>query len=223
MTRSPSPTLLRRLSLVSLLALALAGRATAQDSKKTIGRTDDACARHAERIDGVIVKVEPIGGQAAAKSDAPRRVRVTVNTAAVWRDFSRDTATTKAESTSEAAKKGEQSIATKGQPRDKDTLVVLEITPDTKLQRRYRAEMDERSLGAASPDEARKLAAADTTGDRDRTKAAATQPDGTSGKALKADELKTGLFIVAAYRHADDADRADWVVVLDPVRDGDKP
>jgi hypothetical protein len=164
-----------------------------------------------QRIEGVIVKVEPIGGS-EQDSVAPRRVRLTINTAVVWRDYARDTAAARETSPEKAARKGEESVATKGQPGGRNNLVTVDVTPAARMELRYRAAMDERSFGAASVEEARRLATQ-----------AAPRPrgldDGSAGRPATLAQLKPGLFVHVRYHRVDQHDRANRLVILEPVLD----
>ncbi len=204
----------RRLALITqaLLGLAVASAAMAQEGRRSDEKSGKS--KESERIEGVIVKVEPVADQDT--KDAPRHLRLTINTAAVWIDYSRDTSTTKPKSSKEAARKGDDSIATKGQPRDEDTLVRLVVAPDTPLKFRHRCEGDSGSLGAATVEEARKLAASEG---RPEKSVADDKPDLSDSRSLKPGDLKVGQFVAVHFHHANDRQQADWLVVLDPVRE----
>lgn len=175
-------------------------------------RTDQKGADR-QRVDGVVVKAERIGeGQGEKSADRDQGVRLTINTAAVWRDYVRDTATSKATSPEKAAKKGEESIATKGQPKSDDTLVTVEIPRDARREMRYRAAMDERTLGAPTPAQARRRLADEAD---DRADGAPTK----DAKTVEMNQLKPGLFVTIQYRRDRDRNRADRLFVLEPVRD----
>ncbi len=107
-----------------------------------------------QRVEGVIIKAEPVD------SDNGHCLRLTINTAAVWRDYARDSALndTRKDSTKKAAKRGDDSVATEGQPRDRDTLVTIDVAADTPAHKRFRAEKDEATLGASSAKAALKAA-----------------------------------------------------------------
>lgn len=151
----------------TLLTGVLAVACQAQDPSASIPTpvADAQDSAQAQQLDGVITRVERLD-PAEAQADAPAarsgRIRVTINTAAVWRDYARDTVAERATSPDQAAAKGQQVVATRGQPRDQETLVTVEIKPDSKRELRYRAALDEASLGAATATaaEARTLAQA---------------------------------------------------------------
>ena len=210
---------------------ALAVSTPAQEATRPGGPGKAARANPAERASGVIVKVEPIAKGAAAGSssvdDAKRgrergaSRRLTINTAAVWRDWVRDQAADDpATSPGKAAEKGANSVAAKGEPQDPDTLVVVDIGPDTKVETRYRASTDETSKGARTPAEAR-AGAADP--------AEKTAPPSGRSKAeskvlrFSADDLKPGLFIEADFRRATAQNLASTVAVIRPVGGPDTP
>jgi hypothetical protein len=207
-----------RSRLLSATALAVglvvaAGHALAgqDDSKRAV----DAKAARDQRIEGVVIRVEPVGGDSERGAGAAHRVKLTINTAAVWRDYVRDTATTRESTPEKAARKGEESVATKGQPRTAQNLVAIEVTPESRLELRYRGATDERSLGAATAEQARRLA----TRDADPARGSDDPESAAEGKSARLDQIKPGLFIHVRYRRADQQDRADRVIILEPVRD----
>jgi hypothetical protein len=167
---------------------------------------DDKDASKNQKVEGVIVKAEPIG------SDNARRVRLTLNTAAVWRDYARDTALDNArgESTRDAAKKGDDSVATEGQPRDKDTLVTIEVRADTPAHKRFRAEMDAATLGSSSVEAAKKA-----------VENPSKESPSRGGPSVKLADLRKGLYVAVGYEKASKSNRADWLIILVPVRDDD--
>lgn len=186
------------LAIVGLLALP-SFALSAPDGK-------DKDASKNQKVEGVVVKAEPVG------SGNGRRVRLTLNTAAVWRDYARDTAldNDKGESTRDAAKKGDDSVAAEGQPRDEDTLVTVEVNADTPAHKRFRAEMDAATLGAPSI-EAAKRAVEEPSEERPVK----------GGEPVKLKDLRRGLFVAVGYEKTEQSNRADWLVVLVPVRDDD--
>lgn len=98
-----------------------------------------------EQAEGVIVAVEPI---ADAKDG---RVKLTVNTAAVWRDWVRDQSTAKPKVD---GKTGENSIAVKGEPISPTTTIIVEIDRGTNLASRYRSNVDETNKGSRTVEQA---------------------------------------------------------------------
>jgi len=164
----------------------------------------------AERVSGVIVKVEPI------KSGAEPRgaVRLTINTAAVWRDWARDQVSAEGnQSPRKAAERGANSVATKGQPQDKDTLVVVQVSPDSKVETRFRTSTDEASKGASTP------AAARDTGAGPKGRSPGARQQVARPVQYKAADLKTGLFIEADFRRAGGDNAVSTVAVIRPVSD----
>ena len=130
------------------------------------GREPRRANPNAERASGVIIKVEPIGkGESSGSKDEgesrkarSHRVsrRLTINTAAVWRDWARDQVINKpTESAKAESAEGANSVATKGEPAAKDSLVVVAIGPQTKVETRFRLVDDETSKGYKTPEEAR--------------------------------------------------------------------
>src|SRR5262249_50787945 len=100
----------------------LAGAATALTSISSLGQEKKQPPK-AGRASGVIIKAEPLerGG-----------VRLTINTAAVWRDWARDQAAADPnQPPRRAAEQGAKSVATKGEPQTKENLVVVELKPES--------------------------------------------------------------------------------------------
>lgn len=182
---------------IFLLTLALAAAADEPGSKTAKGADD-------QMIEGVVVRVEPRSGEGSGQG-----VRLTINSGVVWRDYVRDTATEKGASTDKAAEKGDESVATKGQPRSPDTMVVIDCPADKAASLRYRAAMDERSLGAASPEAARQL----SQNDKERP------ADAKSARQLKPVEVKKGLWAHVTYHRDKDRNVVDKLIILEPVRD----
>ena len=195
-------TLSARSRFRSLSLTALSSAAVVAGLSAMADEPDKKAARD-QLVEGVIVKVEPV-------EKGKDRVRITVNSAAVWRDYVRDSATAKGESTEKSAKKGDESVATKGQPESEDDLTTIEVGPGSKVETRYRLAIDERTLGAPTVEGARKLADPETAEPKE------------AGKALPMGKLKAGLFVHLHYHRGDKRDEADRVVVLEPVRDESK-
>ena len=211
------------------LAVALAASATtiglafAQER----GRARDS----AERASGVIVKVEAVtresSGDDAAKSGRDRTAarRLTINTAAVWRDWARDQASQDPSgSTKKAAEKGANSVATKGEPQDPNTLVVVVVGADTKVETRYRASTDETSRGYRTVAEARE-------GSRDpaeKKDAGPRDKDRSQSVTIRAprthiDDLKPGLFVDVDFRRSAAKNVGSSLTVIRPVGGPDTP
>lgn len=208
-------------ALVASASLLLAAPAFAQttEAKKEKTLPPPADARH-QLTSGVIVKAEPLARSGEATSDpekATRQVRLTINTAAVWRDWVRDQATLDPKSPRAAAVAGEKSIATTGQPRSADTTVVVVVAPDTRIETRYRSSTDEVSEGARTPEGAAKAQA--STDPADTTSTARGRVDHSAAKANRftADDLKPGLWIEVHYKDAKTREKATLVRVMRPV------
>jgi hypothetical protein len=177
-------------------------------SPSALAQRDAKSSQKAERISGVITKVEEAGSGKAR--------RVTINTAAVWRDWVRDQASVKPTgSVEKAAEKGKQSIATKGEPKSPDTLIVVEVGSDAKIEQRYRSSTDERSSGAATTE-----GAAQAEKDQGKTSGASK----AQGKSVEPSALKPGLWVDVECRHtSSDKNQATKVYVLRPVGGPDTP
>jgi hypothetical protein len=213
------------LAAVAGLLVAIGGLSWSQDADT---QTKDAPGkRKTEVASGVIVKVDAVATEKkdsdASDDDEAKKgrrrgpqVRVSINTAAVWRDFVRDQAITpqkaEAQTDTSAAAKGANSIATKGEPKSESTLVTVEVGPQTRIQMRYRSSTDEASLGASTPEGAAKAETAPDESDRK-----AQRRERRKEETVSADDLKPGLFIEAEFRGARDRHRAVRVTILRPV------
>jgi len=206
----------RRSLLVPALALLLAPGAIAQTgaspkSKAVLPKP----AGGPELSSGVIVKSESIGEETTGGEGA-KSYRLTINTAAVWRDWVRDQATKAPKTAREAAVEGNKSVATKGEPISPDTLVTVLVVPTTKVETRYRSATDEASRGAKLPEKAAEAAAkADSSGTPKEppTDAAKAQP--TVNFSLE--ELKPGLFVEVDYALNKEKQVASAIRVVRPV------
>ena len=159
------------------------------------------------RVAGVIVKAVNKGG---ASQDGP--YMVTVNADILWSDWVRDQATVNTvKTTDKAARAGAKSVATEGQPKDEDNLVVIEVGPDSKIETRYRASTDETSKGSPRPAGAKQGAADPAVAKDDPSKEA-------KPLELKPGDLKDGLFVEVDFK-TPSADRnlASSIVVLRPI------
>ncbi|WZO97615.1 hypothetical protein EP7_004657 [Isosphaeraceae bacterium EP7] len=204
----------RRIALFALISGALAPMtADAQDVQgkevpdpPKAQRKDGAAS---ERVSGVIVKVDRRPGD-GPKDKLP--VVVTVNADVIWSDWARDQATLgTVKTTDKAARAGAKSVATEGQPKDKDNLIVIELGPDSKIETRFRASTDETTKGSATPAGAREgsvdPAAKDQATDKDK-----------KPLTLKPADLKDGLFVEVDYRRASASKNlAASLVVLRPI------
>jgi len=208
---------------VGVLASGVAGAQQEAKSRRGQPKGDLKGTPKDEKVSGVIVKVEdlPATGSGKGKGKANASLhgkRLTINTAAVWRDWVRDQATTNPAATpKEAAKAGENSVATKGQPKSEDTLVIVDVLPASKVETRFRSSTDEASEGATSP-----AAAADVEKDpADTSKGKDKGRDHSTGKPPQFDSasLKPGLFVDVQFRHDDDhaQNRASTIFVVRPI------
>lgn len=226
--------------ILGLLVLALwASPTLAQEAaakpKQKAGRAAKAPRKGSAPVQeaaGVITKVEPVTSVKSDKEDEPeaaksgselpRTVRLTINTAAVWRDWARDQSNTpdkaKEQTPAQAAKAGENSIATKGEPQAKEVLVVVDLGPETKVDTRFRPADDAVGKGESTPD------AAANASDEPRVQKSAKAKKKAARKAdrptpFKQADLKPGLFVEVTYRHLDsqNSDRASSVRVVRPI------
>jgi hypothetical protein len=166
----------------------------------------------AERVEGVILKVEKVAKEGQTKGEArpaPVVLRLSINTNAVWRYWARDQAQARDEgSPKKDAAKGANSVATRGQPADENSLVVVEVVSGTKVETRFRSPTDETSKGATSPEKVKS----------DESTSSKVKP---TGKAVqfRAEDLLPGLFVEADFRQAGPQDRntASTVTVIRPI------
>ena len=217
------------LSLATATLVAASGLGLAQEGKDKAKSKSSSpkVSTTAERASGVIIKAEPVTKGATPGStitdeakkgrQVPSSVRLTINTAAVWRDWARDQATevvTKSAKTD--ADEGKNSIATLGQPVSADTTVLVDIGPDTRVETRFRSPTDETSKGAATPEEAR--AEDDSTPDADKAKLRAGKAK-SAGKETRfgVGDLKPGLFVEVEFRHVAAQNPASVVTVIRPL------
>jgi hypothetical protein len=216
------------------MALALASVTSLAHAQRTRRRGDTAPApakKGAERASGVILKVEPIAKASSVPSSEPRedaqRVRLTINTAAVWRDWARDQESESGRSSAKKeARDGSESVATKGEPRAPESLVVVDLEPNGKVQTRFRAADDETSKGSHSaaaasgndPDPA-------SQSSRTRSRSSEREPRRTSAKPIHftAKDLKPGLFVEVDYHHRRAQNIIDTVAVIRPITPGERP
>jgi hypothetical protein len=159
------------------------------------------------RVSGVIVKVDKVAkkdSSAAPGRPAEHCLKLTINTAAVWRDWVRDQGN---ESPSQSVRKdaadGANSVATKGEPKSRQTLVTVEVGPDARVETRFRTPDDETRKGSKTPS-----AAAGGNAPSTRPSAKPTR--------FKAEDLRAGLFVEVDMRDAA-KDAASTVAVIRPV------
>jgi len=219
--------------------LIVAASTLAQDEnpgKKKAGRPDrdtaTAVSPSSQRASGVIVKAEAIPQAAKSrgennaertKGQAPTH-RVTINTAAVWRDWVRDQVGLDANaSPREIAKRGANSVATKGEPQSEGTLVVVDVGPNTKIETLFRESTDETSKGAKTPSEARAAIedpAAEKSKDDSSTRREKSA-EKSRGTRFQADDLQPGLFVEVDFLRQDAHDVASTMSVIRPIGGSD--
>jgi hypothetical protein len=171
-----------------------------------------------ERASGVILKVEkiqrnvttaaaPTGERVKAANESPYTHRLTININAVWRDWARDQARLyDSGPPSKDAAKGNNSVATKGEPADRNNLVVIDIGPETRVETRFRAPDDETTKGSRTPESVRSGAPKDETS---RQSAKPVQ--------FRLEDLKPGLFVEVDFRHLSGQNPATTVTVIRPI------
>jgi hypothetical protein len=145
-----------------------------------------------QRASGVILKVERAAG---------RQTRLTINTNAVWRDWSRDQA--KVNDTGPAKKdaaRGENSVATIGEPADKNSLVVVDVVPDTRVETRFRSPEVESSKGSKEPAKT------------DSQRSSSAKP-----VQFRDEDLNPGLFVEVDFSHSNARNPASTVLVIRPI------
>jgi len=218
--------------------LIVAASVWAQDEKqgkKKGGRPDrdtaTVASTNSQRASGVIVKAEAIPQGAKARPDDAERPkgqapthRLTINTAAVWRDWVRDQVGLDANaSPREIAKRGANSVATKGEPQSPGTLVVVDVGPNTKIESLFRESTDETSKGATTPagaraaseDPAAEKGKDDTSTGRDKK----AEPSRIT--RFQADDLQPGLFVEVDFLRQDAHDVASTLAVIRPIGGSD--
>jgi hypothetical protein len=201
------------------------------DSRVSEGESPRVVSPAHQRVSGVIIKLEPIRGSASSSAgDAERKResapthRLTINDAIPWADWVRDQVGQNLNaSPKEQARSGSNSVATKGQPRSEESLVVIVIDPNTRIDTRFRVDSDERSKGSATPAEARSAsedplshpAKADST---TREKSDSRE----SGIArFRVQDLMPGLYVEIDFAQKDGLNVAQTLTVLRPLRGAD--
>jgi len=202
-------SLRRALAATTVFLVATLAAAHAQQDK------DKRKADRLEKGEGVIVSVDSLddakdSDRKAEGKKASRRVRVTVNTSAVWRDYVRDQANL---ASKPDAKKGDDSVATKGQPVTPESKIIAEVGPETKVVMRYRSSTDESNSGSRTVQGAEKK-----DGSPESSEVKKSRRDEKAPKIGIAD-LKPGLFVLVDARKG----RASEVIVLKPVGEGTTP
>ena len=181
---------------VAILVLGSPLASFAQEGKKTADRSLIA--------EGVIVKVEPVGDDKEVKAKNPQRVKITVNTAAVWSDYVRDQSRVKG---SESAKDGENSVATKGEPVSPNSVVVAEIVTTTNLTTRFRSSTDETNKGSRTVEGAEQKDGSPASEDVKR------RPRDEKAPKTAIGDLKVGQFVEVEAKNG----KATRLIVLKPV------
>ena len=199
--------------------VALPGPSSAQNSKaRQDGRVSTPAKGSAEkeRASGVIVKVDEV--KSGSTSDSPKDQgerkgrdrathRLTINTNAVWRDWARDQSQARDNgSPKKDAAEGKNSVATRGEPADNNSLVVVDIVADTRVETRFRSPDDETSKGTKEPEPVSKKVGPG------RNNSTASRPV----RFLAAD-LKPGLFVEVDFRHASAQNPASILTVIRPI------
>jgi len=215
------------LCLATAALVAASGLGLAQEGKVKAKASESKGSTSAERASGVIIKVEPVTKGATPGStitdeakkgrQVPRTVRLTINTAAVWRDWARDQATEDASKSAEKdSEEGQNSVATKGQPATADTTVMVDVGANTRVETRFRSPTDETSKGAATPEAAREED--DATPDAAKARSRPGKSKSTEkGSHFEVGDLKPGLFVEAEYRHLTAQNPASVVSVIRPL------
>ncbi|MDB5351570.1 MAG: hypothetical protein JWN86_2817 [Planctomycetota bacterium] len=172
------------------------------------GKTKKTEADRVQKGEGVIVRVEPVdeSSNKDKKSDrkANRKVKLTINTAAVWRDYARDQATVSGKTD---AKKGENSVATQGQPLAPESTIIAEVGPDSRVILRYRASTDETNEGSRTVQGAEKKDGSPESSEVKR------RPRDEKAPKIGVTDLKPGLFVFVNARKG----KASEIIVLKPV------
>ncbi len=215
------------LSLATATLVAASGHGLAQEGKGKAKSSSPKGSASAERASGVIIKAEPVTKGATPGStitdeakkgrQAPRSVRLTINTAAVWRDWARDQATEDpTKSAKKDAEEGDNSIATKGQPVSADTTVLVDVGPDTRVETRFRSPTDETSKGASTPEGAREEDDSASGSSKSKSRAGKSKSSG-NGPHFGAGDLRPGLFVEVEFRHVTAQNPASVVTVIRPI------
>ena len=211
-----------KVTVSTLVALTVAsslgsmGEGIAQDAEKTTSSKNISPrrAQDQQRTSGVIVNAEKISGAADPGSsiaketkehpDRRTKIRLTINTDAVWRDWARDQAQAKDTGpTSKDVAKGKNSVATKGEPLEVNSKVVVDIVADTKVETRFRAPDDETSKGEKKPE-------------------GATRAEEAKAVKFLANDLQPGLFIEVDFKHVRAQNLAQTITVIRPITSSKK-
>lgn len=215
---SPSPH--RALALASSLVCLLAvSPLSAQQSKPATppGTEPPKGEGDPQKAAGVILKVEKVTRGATPGStiqkekeagrEEPISHRLTINTSAVWRDWARDQGQLRDTGPAKRdAAKGERSVATKGEPAEANSLVVIDVGPKTVVETRFRHLLDETAGDTTKPGGEK---AEGSKGD-DRQAAKPVQ--------FRREDLLPGLFVEVEFRHIPAQNPASSVRVIRPLR-----
>ncbi|OJW12331.1 MAG: hypothetical protein BGO49_20970 [Planctomycetales bacterium 71-10] len=162
-----------------------------------------------EIVSGVIVKMEKVARPdgAGAKAPEPRRIRLTINTNVVWRDWARDQAKARDEGSPKAdADRGAKSVGTLGPPVDEDSVEVIEVVDATKVETRFRSPADETTEGETKPEKV-----------KSDEGAPAKPPAGGKPVEFRAEDLLPGLFVEAESAKPGGPEAAN-VAVIRPIQ-----
>ena len=162
----------------------------------------------------LIVKAEKVmeaadPGSSTAKetkehSERRTKIRLTINTDAVWRDWARDQAQAKDTGpTSKDIAKGKNSVATKGEPLDANSSIIVEIVADSKVETRFRTLDDETSKGDKKPE-------------------GATRDEASKAVEFHTYDLKPGLFIEVDFKLVKTENVAKTITVIRPITSSKK-
>jgi hypothetical protein len=229
----------RRFVVISLALLGLSSAGLAMAQEKSDPKPAPKVRKAAQRVEGVIVKVEPFAILAADPSkfeenpagekEPTTRYELTINTAVPWEDYVRDEAVNpdKAAVVPEnpankakpaVAPKVKESVAVEGQPSDPATETCVNLTPSTKIELRYRSSTDESDDGAPTVKAAEDLQKdpADESASDSKTKTAAVKP-----LALKPEDLRVGQYVIVEYGESPAEKPATSIIVLKPIGGAD--
>jgi hypothetical protein len=203
--------------VASILIAGTSGLGPGQQ-QKAAPAASKADASRAERVEGVILKVEKVakgGVEAKAGKEGESKsgtvlLRLSINTNVIWNDWVRDQAQVRDEGPpSKDAAKGANSVATKGQPADDNSMVVVVVASGTLVETRFRSPSDGTSKGVTAPE---KVKSDELT----------TSKITTTGKPVEfgAEDLLPGLFVEAEFRPSGPKDRntASTITVIRPIR-----
>ena len=204
-------------AVASVLLVGASGLGLAQQKKDASAATKGDSSR-AEKVEGVILKVEKVAkgeaagsktGKQAEGKKGPVLLRLSINTNAVWRDWARDQAQVRDEgSPKKDAAKGANSVATTGQPADENSVVVIEVVPGTRVETRFRSPTDETSKGVTAPE---KVKSDEST--------SSTVTPAKKPVQFRAEDLLPGLFVEAEFRQSGSKEKetASTVTVIRPI------